>query len=302
MTTLKQFERLPKEFMPEQPPNHRHAYLVLAHEDVDMLNILTNRLIKTGFVYIHIDLKSAIKIEQVVKHPKVKVTKQIKVNWGGFSIVEATRLLADQALSDGSTRLTLLSGVSYPIVSDAKLKEFAESSVEYVDAGEVDLKTQTKAFRRRFTSRHFSFHLKQNTFGRLIRRLSREFWVLMPHLDPVHELGGINLTLGSQWWSVTSGTYAKAMALLEQNKKVQFYFEKIECSDESFFGTLFYQVTKIHTAHGTTYVKWTGGGGPKSIEFADIERESRTGHFLFVRKISSLDRQLLGAIDASQNH
>jgi hypothetical protein len=273
--------------MPEQPPTHRHAYLVLAHEDVDMLNILTNRLINTGFVYIHIDRKSPITIEQVVKHPKVKATKQIKVNWGGFSIVEATRLLADQALSDSSTRLTLLSGVSYPIVSDVKLKEFAESSVEYVDAGEVDLKTQTKAFRRRFTSRHFSFHLKQNLYGRIVRRISREFWALMPNIDPIKELGEVELTLGSQWWSVTSDTYTKAMVLLEKNQNIMSYFKKIECSDESFFGTLFHNVTKNHTAHGTTYVKWTGGGGPKSIQIEDLIREKSAGQFLFARKFSS---------------
>jgi hypothetical protein len=283
--------------MPEQSTTHRHAYLVLAHEDVDMLNILTNRLINTGFVYIHIDRKSPIRIDQVVKHQKVKVTKQIKVNWGGFSIVEATRLLADQALSDGSTRLTLLSGVSYPIVSDTKLKEFAESSIEYVDAGEVDLKTQTRAFRRRFTTRHFSFHLKQDLIGRTIRRLSREFWALMPNIDPNKELGEVKLTLGSQWWSVTSSTYVKAMLFLEQNKRVKTYFKKIECSDESYFGTLFHHVAENHATHGTTYVKWTGGGGPKSIELADIERESQTGYFHFVRKISSLDRKLFGAID-----
>jgi hypothetical protein len=263
-----------------------------------MLNILTNRLINTGFVYIHIDRKSPITIEQVVKHPKVKVTKQIKVNWGGFSIVEATRLLADQALIDGSTRLTLLSGVSYPIVSDAKLKKFAESTIEYVDAGEVGLKTQTRAFRRRFTTRHFSFHLKQDLFGRTIRRLSREFWALMPHIDPSKELGKVKLTLGSQWWSVTKDTYTKATLLAEQNQNVVSYFKKIECSDESFFGTLFHHVTKIHATHGTTYVKWTGGGGPKSIEIVDIERESQTGHFLFVRKISSLDRELFEAMDS----
>jgi hypothetical protein len=106
--------------MPGQSTTHRHAYLVLAHEDVAMLNILAQRLVNTGFVYIHIDRKSSIKIEQVAQHPKVKVTKQIKVNWGGYSIVEATRLLADQALTDNSTRLTLLSGLSYPIVSDKK--------------------------------------------------------------------------------------------------------------------------------------------------------------------------------------
>ena len=61
--------------------NFRNAYLVLAHEDVDMLNLLVKRLINTGYVYIHIDLKSRIKVEQVHKHPKVRVTKQIKVNW-----------------------------------------------------------------------------------------------------------------------------------------------------------------------------------------------------------------------------
>ncbi len=286
--------------MSEQPTTHRHAYLVLAHEDVDMLNILTNRLVNTGFVYIHIDRKCPITIEQIVKHQKVKVTKQIKVNWGSFSIVEATRLLADQALSDGSTRLTLLSGVSYPIVSDAKLKEFAESSFEYVDAGEVDLATQTRAFRRRFTTRHFSFHLKQDLFGRSIRRLSRELWALMPRLDPERELGDVKLTLGSQWWSITSSTYVKAMLFLEQNKRVKTYFKKIECSDESFFGTLFHRVAENHATHGTTYVKWTGGGGPKSIQIVDIQRESQLGHFLFVRKMRSRDRHLLNAVDTSE--
>lgn len=286
--------------MSEQPTTHRHAYLVLAHEDVDMLNILTNRLITTGFVYIHIDRKSPITIEQVVQHPKVKVTKQSKVNWGGFSIVEATRLLADQALSDSSTRLTLLSGVSYPIVSDAKLKEFAESSIEYVDAGEVDLATQTKAFRRRFTTRHFSFQLKQNLYGRIIRRISREFWSLSPKIDFNKELRDIKLTLGSQWWSVTGATYKNAVGLLRKNPNIENYFRKIECSDESFFGTIFHHVAENHATHGTTYVKWTGGGGPKSIQIVDIERESQLGHFYFVRKMTSLDRHLLTVVNGAE--
>ena len=188
--------------MSQGSENHHNAYLILAHEDVDMLNILTQRLVNTGFVYIHLDRLSKIQVEQVTPDPKLKVTKQIKVNWGGFSIVEATRLLADQAIAEGATRLTLLSGLSYPIVSDEKLTEFAHSDVEYVDATEVDLSQLSKAFVRRFTSRHFSFHLKQNLFGRLIRRLSREFWARMPRIDPVTELELLKLTVGSQWWSV----------------------------------------------------------------------------------------------------
>lgn len=274
-------------------PHHHNAYLVLAHEDVDMLNILTQRLVNTGFVYIHLDRLSKIQIAQVTHHPKVKVTKQIKVNWGGYSIVEATRLLADQAIADGATRLTLLSGVSYPIVSDERLIEFAQSDLEYVDAGEVDLSTQTKPFVRRFTSRHFSFHLKQNLCGRIIRRLSREFWAKMPRTDPDAELAPLRLTLGSQWWSVRSETYTKAMHLLGGNPSIEKYFRKTECCDESIFGTVFHQVSPNHLRHGTTFVKWINRGGPKAIGPVELIEARSTDRFLFIRKITLGDYQAL---------
>jgi hypothetical protein len=268
-------------------PHHHNAYLVLAHEDVEMLNILTQRLVKTGFVYIHLDRLSKIQIAQVTPHPKVKVTKQIKVNWGGYSIVEATQLLADQAIADGATRLTLLSGVSYPIVSDQRLIEFAQSDLEYVDASEVDLATQTKPFVRRFTSRHFSFHLKQNLYGRIIRRLSREFWARMPRIDPVADLAPLKLTVGSQWWSVKSETYTNAIELLASNPCIEDYFRKIECSDESFFGTVFHRLSPSHVNKATTFVKWGRNGGPLSITRDDFEIHQ--GSYLLIRKINFKD-------------
>jgi hypothetical protein len=234
-----------------------------------------------------LDRLSKIQIADVIPHAKVKVSKQIMVNGGGYSIVEATRLLAEQALTDNSTRLTLLSGLSYPIVGDEKLDEFAASDLEYVDADEVDLTTQTKPFRRRFTTRHFSFHLKQNITGRIIRRLSREFWSLAPQLEPISELAPVALTLGSQWWSVESETYIKSSQLLQKHPNIERYFKKIECSDESFFGTLFHNVSPTHIPHGSTYVKWLGQGGPKNLTTADIDRESKKGNFLFARKIHS---------------
>lgn len=271
----------------------RNAYLVLAHEDVEMLNLLTKRLINTGYVYIHLDLKSKIRVDQVIDHPQVKVFKKIKVNWGGFSIVEATRLLADWAIEDGASRLTLLSGVSYPIVSDAKLKGFAESSIECVDAGEVDIATQTKAFRRRFTTRHYSFHLKQNFYGRIIRRISREFWAMMPRLHPEKELGDLKLTLGSQWWSVKGETYRSAMETIKESSKIENYFRKIECSDESFFSTIFVPRLESRKNSGTTYVKWGISGGPRPILLTDLVREKASEQYLFVRKISSKDEEFL---------
>ena len=282
--------------MPTISPNHHNAYLVLAHEDVDMLNIFTQRLVNTGFVYIHLDRLSKIQIAQVTPHPKVKVAKQIKVNWGGYSIVEATRLLADQAIANGATRLTLLSGVSYPIVSDELLIEFAHSDLEYVDASEVNLATQTKPFARRFTSRHFSFHLKQNLHGRIIRRLSREFWARIARIDPISELAPLKLTLGSQWWSVKSETYIKSMQYISRSIRVENYFRKIECSDESFFSSLFHAVSPDHKKTGTTLVKWRTRGRPMSLTEKDLEIPQQESVFLFARKFSSKEFKLMKSV------
>jgi hypothetical protein len=273
--------------------NFRNAYLVLAHEDVEMLNLLTKRLINTGFVYIHIDRKSPIMIEQIIQHPKVKITKQIKVNWGGFSIVEATRLLADQALENSATRLTLLSGLSYPLVSDEKLTEFAASNSELIGTWLVDLANQSKPFQKRFTTRHFSFHRKQDLWGRILRKASRVICSLLPRFNPIKELGSLSLTSGSQWWSVKSKTYANAMDLNNQLNNVEEYFRKIECSDESFFGTLFHHVSPDLIGHGTTYVKWTGTGGPKPLTTHDLQIQQTEGTFLFTRKIRSTDIHLV---------
>lgn len=223
---------------------HRNAYLVLAHEDIEMLNTLIGRLIFTGFVYVHLDKKSPLEAKDVICNPRVIVTKQFRVNWGGFSIIQATRFLANQAIADGATRLTLLSGTSFPIVSDQELIEFSKSDQQSIGTWVVDLETQSKAFRHRFTKNHFSFPLKQNFFGRVVRKLSRILFSALPGPNPITQLAPYVLTSGSQWWSVKSETYEKAMKLNESNPRIENYFRKIECSDESFFGTLFLPLTK----------------------------------------------------------
>ena len=164
-----------------------------------------------------------------------------------------------------------------------------------MDAGEVDLATQSKPFVRRFTSHHFSFHLKQNLYGRIVRRLSREFWARMPRIDPVKELSPLKLTLGSQWWSVKSETYRNAMQALASNPKIEKYFRKIECGDESFFGTIFHDVARNHADNGTTFVKWINRGRPKAMGPAELAEAQVINHYLFIRKITVADYKALQA-------
>ena len=212
----------------------------------------------------------------------MKIFQDFKVKWSGWSIVLATRLLANTAISDGSVRLTLLSGVSYPIISDEKLIKLAVSDLDIFRAGEVDLETIDKAFRRRFTSRHLEFKFGNSLSSRIVRRISREVCTLLPELNPEVEIFPLKLTLGSQWWSVSIETYQGGMSKLSNS--MESYFKKIECSDESFFGTLFTAVSQNHKNSGTTYVIWGNNGRPIYLDEID-KLDSKD--FIFARKFSS---------------
>ena len=91
------------------------------------------------------------------------------------------------------------------------------------------------------------------------------------------------------------------MDLAGRQRNIEKYFKKIECSDESFFGTLFHSVSKGHTQYGTTYVNWSGSGGPKDIQFADLERVSQSGQLLFARKFTSSNKQILVKVNSLKN-
>jgi len=155
----------------------KNAYLVLAHEDVAMLNILVSRLLNTGSVWIHIDKSSPIKIEEVTVNKDVHVLKEIKVYWGGFSMVKATMLLANTAIEFGANRITLLSGLSFPVVDDAELAEVANSNQDIFEAGMVDLESIGEPFRSRFTKKHFAFHLGSGLHTRIIRKHLEDFGI-----------------------------------------------------------------------------------------------------------------------------
>jgi len=242
--------------MSTQVAKAKNAYLVLAHEDLTMLNILLSRLAKTGVVFVHIDRGCRINEKDVLSLPGIYVYKEFKVFWGGWSIVEATRFLAGKAIENGANRLTLLSGYSFPIVEDEEFIGLALRDVDMFEAGVVNLDSITKSFRRRFTSGHLDFKVGNSLVARILRRLSREFFALLPSLNPDLALHPLKLMVGSQWWSVTTKTYLDSMKLLQDHILIERYFRRIECSDESFFGTVFGPVSINHLNAGTTYVNW----------------------------------------------
>jgi hypothetical protein len=88
---------------------------------------------------------------------------------------------------------------------------------------------------------------------------------------------------------------------LRNHPKSRTTSKKIECSDESFFSTIFKPGLKQQKNSGTTYVKWANSGGPRPILLEDLAREKATMQYLFARKITSRDEDLLNFLSTSSN-
>ena len=96
------------------------AYLVLAHAADEQLQLLTGALLADcrSRVYLHLDAKvfDLDWIEHQTDPRFALLTDRRVLNWGGYSIVEATMRLLRSALSETTNqRFVLLSGTCFPL-------------------------------------------------------------------------------------------------------------------------------------------------------------------------------------------
>jgi hypothetical protein len=105
------------------------AHLILTHGSPLQLKRLVAKLLNPGTaVFIHVDLKTDINEYLFFENiPNVYlIKKRISVNWGGYSIVQATVNLCKEVIATGIDfdYLNLLSGQDYPIKSHEQIHQF----------------------------------------------------------------------------------------------------------------------------------------------------------------------------------
>ncbi|RYG47191.1 MAG: hypothetical protein EOO01_15170 [Chitinophagaceae bacterium] len=115
------------------------AVALLVHRDVSQVNALIE-ILRTSFdVYVHVDKKSDISLEEVSTR---NVWKEYSVHWGGYNMVEATVFLYKQILSSGIpyTHTILLSGDSLPVKSNQYIAEYLNNypGVSFIENKEAD--------------------------------------------------------------------------------------------------------------------------------------------------------------------
>lgn len=266
----------------------RHAWLIIAHNEFEVLQRLVSMLdAPESDFYIHFD-KKLQKIPQIrVSKGRLEILKnRIDVRWGTVSQIKTELLLLETALrGDSYGYYHILSGTHLPLVSFSELYNFYEDSQgkEIVrfwpeDPGDADFKLR----RYHFPIRDFK------SSNRVRRRLCQLAWqsvIKVQKILGIRHLKRDSFRKTDQWLSLTE----KAVRYLIDNKqRILKKYRYTFCCDE-------YSVASELMAAGNEfdflncqnllYVEFVKDS-PRSFPFTMYSELQNTG-FLWARKFTA---------------
>lgn len=230
-------------------------YLILAHNDIENLKRLIDRLNYNADFLIHIDKKtnindfrSAFLLFDNVHF--LDETQRVKIYWGGYSIVQAELNLVEEALKDDEhIKYILLSGSDYPIKTNRYIYNYLleNKEVEFIRGIDLD-----KLENKNLYAKHIDYYQKHDypfikqtntlffrTYRAIINRVLRRF-----KLSKKIRHHKFDLYQGSQWWGLSKKCLLELVAMYKKNPENYHNFKVGSFApDEKFFHTLFFNST-----------------------------------------------------------
>lgn len=283
------------------------AYLILAHNTPRQLQRLISALQnKDVAFYIHIDKKSKenFKISQNNIH---FLKKRLSVSWGGFSQVQATLSLLQEAKKHGEyDYYILLSGSSYPVKSVQYINDFLNTYNGYQFIDLYPMPLFDKTFDRveyAFFEGHQNglinyFLMKVNYF---IKKLNIKRSFPTEHKN-------MKLYGGGQWWVLTDSCIEHILKYIGENKALIDFYKYSFCSDEMFFQTIIGNSPFARKVmNGVMYTDWSGVPKPAIIneshlgllnnEYISVPFGDNKRFLLFARKFNDESEKIIKKID-----
>lgn len=284
---------------------NKHAYLIMAHNQFDLLKMLCQAMDHPNHdFFIHIDKKSQeiidlCEIEKNLSWSRVHYTDRLNVAWGGASMIYCELLLLKEAMNQGDySYFHLLSGVDLPLKSAQEIYEFFErENTEFVHYVSMeDSKNLTTINRVKL------FHFLQEKIGRgnkilcLIEKIS----LLLQRLFHVNRLkrNKYDVAKGANWFSITDEL---ARYLTQKEEDIKKFVSYSCCADELFLQTFIKNTSfqdKLFLAEPNDdyrsimrYIDWERGN-PYIFRSSDYD-DLIYSEFLFARKFDlNVDRDI----------
>jgi hypothetical protein len=259
------------------------AHLILAHSEPLQLSRLIDRLEhKDASFFIHIDAKADIEtFKDVLQKPKVNaVPNRVVVNWGAYSIVQAT-INGFKSIIEADSDfdvINLLSGSDYPLKSSDEIADFfsdhdGQNFMEF-----LSVQNEWQEAIPRLTE----YHLTNFTFP---GKYFVQKW--LNRVTPPRKMPNGLIPVGrSQWMSLTSDAVRYILDYLQKKPEVTQFFRLTWAPDEIIFQTILYNspFRAQLVNDNLRYIEWEDGkASPKTLTLEDLPRLMECGK-LFARK------------------
>ena len=272
----------------------KHAYLILAHADVPLLETLVRSIDDSrNDIYIHWDAKSGdIPSIDVKESQLVFLNERIDVSWAGFSMVEAEYLLFKKAYNNGPYEYYhLVSGADLPI----KTQDYIHSECEKMAGTEFIAFADASQKEIDFRTQHYFLFSEEFRTKNVFKRALR--FLYLKYQDVTHKKrSDITFRKGSQWCSLTQDFVGY---LLSQEESVRKTFTHTFCPDEMFVQTVCFNSPFMENLKKASsefdgnmrFIKWEKGE-LLPIEDKDLTSLKESDKW-FARKFSSSDPALI---------
>ncbi len=290
----------------------KHAYLIMAHNEFDILEKQLKLLDdKNNDIYLHIDKK--VKdfdfeyFKQLVKKAKLIFTKRTDVRWSCYSQIACELLLLKEATKDKHKYYHLISGIDLPIKSQKEIhnffnktnKEFIHYRVHNPENGAI---SKERLERVNYYHCFFKNARSNNKFKKkMSQKLHSIFLKVQKKLkinrvkDPTYFRDGAN------WFSIT---HDLALYVIENENNIKKTYKHTYCADEVFLQTLVYHskfYKNLYSYDDDDYdsnkrlIDWQRGNPYifKNKDYTEIINSNR----FFARKFSSkVDKKIINKI------
>ena len=282
----------------------KHAYLILAHNEPELLSLLVERLDDVrNDIYIHFDRKLSILPDIKTQHAGLYILKdRVDVRWADVSMLEAEYKLFHAVVDSGSqySHHHLISGVDLPLKNQDYIHSFfaQHQGKEFVGLHQRPMNSHADRalhywhpFTRSFRGSGCVFAIK-----RILRYLVIQTQVLLG----IRRNTTIPFHKGGQWVSIT---HELIDYLLEQEDRAFTIFSRTFGADEYFVPTLIWDTPFMERLFDATdesrgamrYIGWRADGQLIDFTSQDLPALQQT-EYLFARKFNSRDKAFLQKI------
>lgn len=282
----------------------KHAYLILAHNEPELLSLLVERLDDVrNDIYIHFDRKLSVFPDIKTLHAGLYILKdRVDVRWADVSMLEAEYKLFHAVVDSGCqySHHHLISGVDLPLKNQDYIHSFfaQHQGKQFVGLHQRPMNSHADRalhywhpFTRSFRGSGCVFAIK-----RILRYLVIQTLVLLG----IRRNTTIPFHKGGQWVSITRELIDY---LLEQEDRAFTIFSRTFGADEYFVPTLIWDTPFMERLFDATdesrgamrYIGWRADGQLIDFTSQDLPALQQT-EYLFARKFNSRDKAFLQEI------